>query len=213
VLDSLAAAAPSWQAWARAHGASIQWHGIAPQIHRSGQSIRQMAAESLPSMAMLIAGLIAIRFRDFHAAAIGAWMCVLPVAALVITAAAAGWQLGPCTLMIGSITAGVAVDDTLHLLTASARHRSLCRGIIECWKPCVGSSLAAAACFSLFMLSPFQPTRQFGLLMALATCFAMLANQIVLPASLALLQATAASSAKPKHPHFLPETRVSDVGR
>jgi predicted RND superfamily exporter protein len=57
--------------------------------------------------------------------------------------------------------------------------------MIECWKPCVGSSLAAAACFSLFMLSPFQPMRQFGLLITLATCFAMLANQIVLPPLLA----------------------------
>jgi hypothetical protein len=35
------------------------------------------------------------------------------------------------------------------------------------------------------MLSPFQPTQQFGLLMALATCFAMLSNQMVLPRLLA----------------------------
>jgi len=136
-------------------------------------------------MAVVIAGLIAVRFRDLYAAVIGAWICVLPVAALLITTVAAGWELGPCTLMIGSITAGVAVDDTLHLLTASRRHHSVRRGIVECWKPCVGSSLAAAACFSLFILSPFQPTQQFGLLMALATCFAMLSNQVVLPALLA----------------------------
>lgn len=58
------------------------------------------------------------------------------------------------------------------------------RAMIECWRPCVGSSLAAAVCFALFTLSYFGPTAQFGTLMALATAFAMLANQLLLPAAI-----------------------------
>lgn len=56
--------------------------------------------------------------------------------------------------------------------------------MIECWKPCVGSSLAATVCFALFTLSRFGPTAQFGLLMALATLFAMLTNQLLLQAAM-----------------------------
>ena len=44
----------------------------------------------------------------------------------------------------------------------------------------MGSSLAAVVCFALFTLSRFGPTAQFGLLMALATTFAMLANQFLI---------------------------------
>ena len=181
-VDALAAQLPAWQSWAHSQNATLQWHGVAPQIHRSGASVRRIALESLPSMAILIALVIALLFRRLRTALVGVWICLLPVAGLIIAAVVARWPLGPVTLMIGSITVGVAVDDTLHLLTASRRHRSIRRGFIECWKPCVGSSLAAAACFSLFLLSPFGPTSQFGLLMALSTCFAMLANQLVLPA-------------------------------
>jgi predicted RND superfamily exporter protein len=183
-VDSLAAHFPDWQAWARARGVTLRWHGVAPQIHRSAQSIKHIAAESLPSMMILIAGLVAALFRRLRTALVAAWVCLLPVSALTIVAIAAGMRLGPVTLMIGSVTAGLAVDDTLHLLSSSRRHRSLRRATIECWKPCIGSSLAAASCFSLFTLSPFGPTQQFGLLMALATVFAMLGNQLVLPASL-----------------------------
>jgi predicted RND superfamily exporter protein len=183
-VERLAAQVPSWQSWARARGATLEWHGVAAQIHRSQTSMRRIALESIPSMMILIALAVLLIHRKISLATSAAWICLIPVCTMIFICVATSWQLGPVSLVIGSITTGVTVDDTLHLMNASRRRGSVRKGIIECFKPCVGSSLAGIVCFSLFMLSDFEPTRQFGLLMALATCCAMIANQLVLPVCL-----------------------------
>jgi predicted RND superfamily exporter protein len=181
-VESLARQEPVWQTWAIEHRTTLSWHGIAPQIHRSSSSIRKLSLESVPSMAVLIGALVLTLFRTLRLAVLSAWITLVPVAMLVVLAVLCSWKLDPVSLVIGSITTGLTVDDTLHLLSTYRRRRSMQRAIIECWRPCVGSSLAAAVCFALFTLSRFGPTSQFGMLMALATLFAMLANQLLLPA-------------------------------
>jgi len=182
-VDALANRLPAWQAWAAQHRMTLSWHGIAAQIHRSDGSIRKLAVESVPSMAVLMSALVLMLFRRWRLAVLAAWITLSPVAMLVVVAVLFSLGLDPVTLVIGSITTGVAVDDMLHLLSTCRRRRSMRRAMIECWRPCVGSSLAAAVCFALFTLSRFGPTAQFGTLMALATLFAMLANQFLLPAA------------------------------
>jgi hypothetical protein len=181
-VESLARQVPVWQTWAIDHRMTLSWHGVAAQIHRSGSSIRKLSQESVPSMAILIGALVLMLFRRLRLALLAAWITFVPVAMLVVIAVLCSWKLDPVSLVIGSITTGLTVDDTLHLLSTYRRRRSMQRAMIECWRPCVGSSLAAAVCFSLFTLCRFGPTAQFGMLMALATLFAMLANQLLLPA-------------------------------
>jgi hypothetical protein len=184
-VHALARHVPAWRDWVTARGARLGWHGVAAQIDRSGASLFQTAEASLPSMAGLVALIIGVRLRRLRPVWVGTWVAILPVATLVLTAVAARWALGPVSMMIGSIAVGVAVDDVLHLLITFRRRRGrVAQTMIECWRPCVGSSLATALAFGLFMLSPFGPMRQFGVLMALATCYAMLANQFLVPALL-----------------------------
>jgi len=179
--DRLAEAVPRWQAWAAERGTTITWYGVAAQIHRSGISIRELTAQAVPSMAALVLVMVWILFRRAGLALLAAWTAFVPVAALASIAALARWQLDPVTLVIGSITTGLAVDDLLQLLYTTRRRRSVIRACIECWRPCVGSSLAAALCFALFTLSPMGPTAQFGLMMTIATLLAMLSNQLLVP--------------------------------
>jgi predicted exporter len=143
------------------------------------------AAQDAGGVIVLI---LAIVLRDLRVVLIGPWVTAVPVAGLIVVAAIGRSELGPVTLMIGSICVGLAIDDALHLLSTYQRRRSLARAIVECWKPCVGSSLAAIVCFALFTISPFEPTRQFGLMMSLATFLGMLTNQILLPALLSARQ-------------------------
>jgi predicted RND superfamily exporter protein len=89
-------------------------------------------------------------------------------------------------MMIGAILLGVAVDDILQLLAAWRTRGSLKRGLVNCWLACVGSSLVGAICMLAFLASPFIPTAQFGLLMALGLVFALLGDMCVLPALLHL---------------------------
>lgn len=183
-VELLARQVRGWQIKASQKGSTLSWHGVAAQIHRSGTSIRKRSLESVPSMAILVGMVVLMRFGRWRLALIAAWVALMPVTRLVVIAVLLSWKLDPITLVIGSITTGIAVDDMLHLLTALRRRRSIQRAMIECWRPCAGSSLAATACFALFTLSPFGPTAQFGMLMAIATILAMLANQLLLPAAL-----------------------------
>ncbi len=181
-VEILARQVPTWQSWGARNGTTLSWHGVAAQIHQSATSIRKLSLESVPSMAVLVCIVVLLLFRRYPLALMAAWVTIVPVVMLIVIAVLFSWKLDPVTLVIGSITTGIAVDDLLHLLTAARRRGSMRRAMIECWRPCVGSSLAAAACFGLFAFSRFQPTAQFGMLMAVATILAMLANQLLLPA-------------------------------
>jgi hypothetical protein len=50
------------------------------------------------------------------------------------------------------------------------------KSLVECWVPCVGSSIVVAACMAMFMLSPFRPTAQFGFLMSAGMLLALLSD-------------------------------------
>ncbi|CAN5511722.1 hypothetical protein BH10PLA1_BH10PLA1_22390 [soil metagenome] len=185
-VESLADALPRWQQWAADHGTTLVWSGVAAQIHRSGISIRRLSLGAIPSMAVIMGLLVLLLFRRWRLAVLAVWVALLPVCGLIVVAVALSWKLDPVTLVIGSITTGVAVDDLIHLTSTALRRRSMKRAIIECWRPCVGSSLAASMCFGLFIFSRFEPTAQFGLFMAIATFFAMLSNQLLLPSAIFL---------------------------
>lgn len=80
--------------------------------------------------------------------------CLRPFATLICIAGITGWPLGLPSLMIGAIAVGVAVDDTLHLVTQLTRRRSMVKSLYACWSPCLGSSLVAAACMAAFAFCP-----------------------------------------------------------
>jgi predicted RND superfamily exporter protein len=59
------------------------------------------------------------------------------------------------------------------------------RSLVECWVPCVGSSVVVAACMAMFTVSPFRPTAQFGFLMSVGMLLALLSDFFLLPALVA----------------------------
>lgn len=191
-LPALVAEQPRWQEWANANRAEITWRGVAAQLAGAQGIIGHAAVWALPAMAAIAA--VAAGFaasgslaKRLLAAALGATVSILPTAALVLMAAHANIPLGLAAVMIGAITIGVAVDDTLHLLSSIRRHerhhprRAAVYAAVDCWRPCVGSSLVAAATFSLFATSPFNPTRQFGLLMGAAVLLGLFCNHVMVP--------------------------------
>jgi hypothetical protein len=144
-------------------------------------------------------------------AVLGGLLTLLPVAALVELAAVLAIPVSLASLMIGSISIGMAVDDVLHITCGSQTRRSVVRGMAACWRGCVGSSLINVACLSCFALSPFRPTQQFGLLLAAAAALAMLSNQFVLPALLSLGLSTGKRASLRRAAVALPTTAESKV--
>ena len=110
-----------------------------------------------------------------------------------------GWlaiPLDSTTMMVGAMVIGIAVDDTIHFMHKFHRNfeetRNLERSVQETLKT-TGSallftSLVLAAGFSIFGLGEMSNMRIFGLLAAFAAIVAFLADLLVAPALLAVVE-------------------------
>ncbi len=187
-LVQLVAAQDDWQGWAEEHNVELIWSGVAAQLHSVSLGVARVAVVSFPVM-VLVAGVVTwcIGGRDPRLALIGSAVNLFPVAVTVVVVTLLGWRLSLPSLLIGAIAVGTAIDDTLHIVAAFHRDRDLRRVMFSCWRPCVGSSLITVACMFLFVMSPFRPTAEFGVLMALAVTAALIGDMLLLPALLQLL--------------------------
>jgi predicted RND superfamily exporter protein len=123
-----------------------------------------------------------------------AWLSVppnlLPIGAALGAMGAAGIPLDAATVMMASVALGIAVDDTVHVVSAYGEERAReAAGAAERAVARVGPAMVtttAAACigFLALRLSDFLPIRWFGLLSALAVSVALLADAWLVPAFL-----------------------------
>lgn len=180
-LARLRTAQPRWADWASRNHVAIEWRGVAAQLDHVASHMTRTALWSLPVMGIVAAVAVGLVAPRWTAAGASLWVNLLPIPVLAIVVASCGWSLGLPSLMIGAISMGVAVDDTLHLTSCYGKRGSLRRAFLECWRPCVGSSLIAAMCLLCFAISPFGPVRQFGVLLSAALFAAMLSDSLLLP--------------------------------
>jgi len=100
-----------------------------------------------------------------------------------------GVPLNPGTAMVAAIAIGVAVDDTIHLMTrfgAESRNhlheadavRATIRGEAV---PIVSTSIALALGFSVLAFSNFSIVAEFGLLAAATMLYALISDLLVMP--------------------------------
>lgn len=182
-LPHLAAAQTYWQDWARAHHVALHWSGVAAQIDYIGQSVVRTAKWAVPAM-VLVAGLAAwLIDRRWSSVLLSIYVNLFPVATLIIIIVVIGHPVGLATLVIASLAIGMAIDDTLHLLMARRALGSMSAAVRVCRRPCLGSTLAVAACMATFGLCPFRPTAEFGLLVALVVLVAVVGDLLLLPAA------------------------------
>lgn len=117
---------------------------------------------------------------------------LLPIAGLFGIMGLTGIPLDPATVMVAAIVVGIAVDDTLHLLSswktrilANESHRSGLRSALQVNAPAmIATTLTACAGFLALGLSDFAPIRYFGLLSAGTMALAVVADLWLLPASI-----------------------------
>lgn len=109
----------------------------------------------------------------------------LPIAAVVLGAAAFDFPLDGATVMVAAVVLGLAVDNTFHVLHAARRERSL-RARLRAFGKVGGaaavSSVALALGFASLGLSGFAPTARFGLLCSLGAGVAWFGDILLLPA-------------------------------
>ncbi|MBS3755035.1 MAG: MMPL family transporter [Desulfobacterales bacterium] len=111
---------------------------------------------------------------------------------IVMTLGLMGWlgiPLDVATIMIASVTIGIAVDDSIHFITWIRRNIALqpdsetamVQTFADVGKPIVITTLILFAGFFVMILGGILPTRMFGMLTAFAMVFAVIGDMFVLP--------------------------------
>jgi uncharacterized protein len=153
-------------------------------------AIHSTQLRSFAAAALVIALLVALCLRSFTAAA---WVLIPTALPVAVTLGAMGLldvPLDTGTAMIAAIVLGIAVDDSVHLVTRYKGHRfagrersdAMRRSMREVGRALVASSLALAAGFLAMLLSSWGAIASFGLLSACAILLALAADLFLLPA-------------------------------
>ena len=150
---------------------------------------------SLLSAVVLISLLMLLTWRSVARAGLSMIPNLAPVVVVFATMGLLGIWLDMATAMIASVTVGIAVDDTIHLLNGYWRRRRLgaphVSALVRTYhtegRAIVATTLLLCAQFMLLGLSPFIPTIEFGLLTALGLFSALVLDLLLLPALLTLI--------------------------
>lgn len=118
---------------------------------------------------------------------------------ILITFGVMGWfnlPLDTATIMIASVTIGLAVDDTIHFITWFRRNRlagmetreAILETFRETAKPIVMTSVVLCLSYLVLITGSVKPVISFGALASLAMFFALLGDLFFLPALLLIFK-------------------------
>ena len=168
--------------------------GISVQMRTLGEGLLKTQLTSYALAFFLIFTAIGIGLRSRQLLV----MSVLPNVMPMLVIFALMWQLdialNTATVMVASISLGIAVDNTVHFLTrfSKQRHRgSAALAAAESTIEQVGPSITISTlttCLGFFALVPsaFEPISNLGLLSGSAILAALVSNLLFLPAIIAL---------------------------
>jgi predicted RND superfamily exporter protein len=142
-------------------------------------------------LAVLLA-LLSILFLSVRAGIIALIPNVVPTILLFGLMGWTGISLNVSTCMIAAIAIGIAIDDTIHLLTTfnaglretGSQEQAILRALSTVGQAAVFIAATLAAGFLIVTLSSFQPVRHFGMLSAATMGIALAVELFLTPALL-----------------------------
>jgi len=167
--------------------------GGVPLVIAAQRDLLESLISSFGLAFITIAAVLAAFFRSLP---LGILSMVPNLFPIVLVFGILGWLGRPLDvggMMTASIALGIAVDDTVHLLTWVQRlgraglppEASIDGALSRAAVPMAGSTLILAPAFAVFALCGFQPVAQFGLLLATLLAVALVGDLVQLPALLA----------------------------
>jgi predicted RND superfamily exporter protein len=160
---------------------------------RSTEYLIDNLVMSLIFAVIVISLLMGALFRSWRMMVVAIVPNLLP---LIMTAGIMGWfgiPVKPSTVLIFSISFGISVDDTLHLLSRYRMEllqnggnigRAALTAIKETGVSMFYTSVVLFAGFMIFLASNFGGTQALGLLISITLGFAMFSNLLLLPSLL-----------------------------
>jgi predicted RND superfamily exporter protein len=158
-------------------------------VNRAAASLMQGQISSLALILTIIFVLFSVLYTSWLAGLLALVPNVIPIVLNFGLMGFLGVPLNPGTAMVAAIAIGVAVDDTIHLMTRfgteSKRHvderdavRATVRGEAV---PIVSTSIALALGFGALAFSNFSILAQFGILAAATMLYAAVADLLLMP--------------------------------
>jgi predicted RND superfamily exporter protein len=192
-LATLAAARPGWEF--KLSGLSVV----------SARNIRQLVRDlgsSLTLEVAVIGTILALAFRSPLAGAVSLIPNILPLAVIAAIVVASGRSLDPATVIVFNVCLGLAVDDTVHVLSAVSRQRregisiatAVRRAVAETGNAIVIGGLVLAVGFAAVTVSSVPSLAGFGRLACAAVLAATVAELVLLPALLVVADAAVSRS-------------------
>lgn len=156
----------------------------------SVESIRRTQLRSFSIAALLVFLLLVVFLRSIGWGLFALVPNLLPVAILLGAMGSLGIALDVGTSMVAPLALGIAVDDTIHVMSRYLRHRrdgdsgeaAIRKAVESAGRAVVTTSLALSLGFSTMLVSSFQSVANIGLLSALAVAGALVADLVLLPA-------------------------------
>lgn len=192
-LLGVAAEAEEWWAEKGPVGSRAKVTGIMYEFARSEGAITWGQLRGLLFATCAVGLILWVSYRSASLAATGLVPNLVPVA---VGFGAMGWSGAPLdagTALLGSLVLGIAVDDTVHVLSGferglrggQARHAAVRSALQEVLPPVVATTVAVGTGFAILGLSGFLPIRHLGFLTAGIMVLCLLADLLLLPALLA----------------------------
>lgn len=149
---------------------------------------------SLALAFVFIFALLSLLFRSVRIGLISIPANVTPLIATMAYMAAMGINLNTSTVIIFSVSIGLAVDDTIHMLARfreeHAREADVSRALLRTaagsGKAIVVTSFMLGCGMLVMLVSSFMPVRLFGELICVTLVGCLLGDLIILPAMLVL---------------------------
>ena len=164
-------------------------------ILESDQKIVKSQVFSASSSLLCIFFCLLIMWRSFKLAVAAVLCNMIPLATILLIMAIAGIPLNSITVMVSAIILGISVDDSIHFVNFfKNRHKqgmstkeAISTTLSHKLRPMICTSLILTICLFLFLMAPFPPINQFGILGGCALMAGLISSCILLPASLLFL--------------------------
>lgn len=127
-----------------------------------------------------------------------------------VTLGIMGWfniPLDVSTIMIASVTIGIAVDDTIHFITWFRRNRvagmttedAIVKTFSDTGKPIIMTSIVLCSAYFVLITATVKPIISFGALAGLAMFFALIGDLFILPAVIMIFKPAFKSETVPEN--------------
>jgi predicted RND superfamily exporter protein len=171
-------------------GTSAQTTGIMYEVARAEEAIALGQIQGLGLDVAIIALLLFLALRSWKLTIVALLPNVVPIGLMFGFMGYSGIPLDLGTVFVSNLAVGVAVDETIHLITGFARARqlgatsenALAEAVRRVVPALVLTTIVIAAGFLVLSVSEFRFTRNLGLLTAGVMVLCVASNTTLLPA-------------------------------